>query len=219
MILYGQLGRVLKRRDIRIRVIAWHVDEVGGLKPVGEFFFFQAMVVAIPAVFLAAWWFLIPVGWPERYGYWRQPYLGLLVLALAVELLAFFLPLRYFHKVMISAKRAQTEVADKLSREIAELQERRHSGRASNEPKVRNRLVEATDQYASIERLPTWPVDIKTRRRFGLNNLGLFLPLVGKLLGETGLWKELSNILTIWNRSGGASTWCLERARGEESSS
>ena len=71
-----------------------------------------------------------------------------------------------------------------------------HSGRVTNEPDVRTRLVEAKERYAAIERLPTWPVDIRTRRRFGLNNLGLVLPLVGKLLGGTGLWKELSNILT-----------------------
>ena len=76
MACYGQLGRVLTERGLRINVVPGHVDGAAGLKPVGDFFFFQAMVVAVPAVYLTLWWFLIPY-WP-RYEGWRQPYLGLL---------------------------------------------------------------------------------------------------------------------------------------------
>ena len=43
--------------------------------------------------------------------------------------------------------------------------------------------------------MPTWPVDIKTRRRFSLNNMALLVPLLGQAVGQTELGKRISEIL------------------------
>lgn len=105
---YGALGRFLKQRGCGIRVWPGHVDGAAGLKPLGDFYFFQAMVTAIPAMFLAAWWLLIPLR-GERYARWRDPYLGGLAVAITLEVLAFVVPLLWFHREMVKAKRGLLE--------------------------------------------------------------------------------------------------------------
>lgn len=72
---YGALGRFLKQKGCSIRVWPGHVDGAAGLRPIGDFYFFQAMVAGIPAMFLAAWWFLIPLK-GDRYARWRDPTWG-----------------------------------------------------------------------------------------------------------------------------------------------
>ena len=53
---YGHFGGLLKKHGLTVKVEPSHVDGVGGLKPVGDYYFYQAMVVGIPAIFLAVWW-------------------------------------------------------------------------------------------------------------------------------------------------------------------
>lgn len=203
MVGYGQLGRVLRNAGAQVRVTAGHLDGVGGLKPVGEYFLFQAMVAAIPAVFLAAWWLLIPLR-GDRYEHWRDPYLGMLAVAIVIQLLAFIVPLWSFHRAMAAQKTILLQDADRLSVEIASLSERLAApqrgdkGPSREHPaadELRKRLDTITERYWAIERLPTWPVDVKTRRRFRLNNLALVLPLAGKLVGESPVWQQLADVL------------------------
>ena len=78
----GKVGWYLKRRSASVCVSPGHIDGAAGLKPFGDFCLYQAMVVAIPGVFLAVWTFLIPA-WPEltmrgRYIQWMHPYMALL---------------------------------------------------------------------------------------------------------------------------------------------
>lgn len=66
--------------------------------------------------------------------------------------------------------------------------------------KLQARREEATQRYWAIEQLPTWPVDARTRRRFGLNNIALLLPLVSEVLGQTALWQQLAEVLRAWEQ-------------------
>lgn len=75
------------------------------------------MVTAIPAMFLAAWWFLFPV-WPRNYSLWQDAYLALLGFAMMMEILAFLVPLWEFHRIMAAAKIRLLEEADRLGLEI-----------------------------------------------------------------------------------------------------
>jgi hypothetical protein len=54
---------------------------------------------------------------------------------------------------------------------------------------------QAREQYLAIEALPTWPVDTRTRRRFGLNNVGLLLPLVGRIIERSSPWDAIGDVL------------------------
>jgi hypothetical protein len=53
MAAYGSLGGVLEKVGIKFRVHPGHLDGAAGLQPLGEFYFFQALLVSLPAVFLA----------------------------------------------------------------------------------------------------------------------------------------------------------------------
>lgn len=195
MACYGQLGSILNKCEISIAVTPGHVDGAAGLKPVGDFFFFQAMVVAIPAVYLAVWWFMIPV-WPRDYSYWRDPYLGLLAIAITIEVLAFLVPLWSFHRSMKMRKQKLITEADKLCVKMNEIQSKITNLSSSDEAKdLREQLSYITDQFWAIEKMPTWPVDIRTRRLFGMNNVLLFAPIISRLTKDEEFWNDILNII------------------------
>ncbi|MDX1665535.1 MAG: hypothetical protein R3272_17235 [Candidatus Promineifilaceae bacterium] len=195
-ITYGRLSRLLRSTEITVRAQPGHPDGVAGLQPVGEFYFFQAMLLAIPAAHLALWWFLIPLGW-ERYARWQTTYLILLLVILTLEILAFILPLRYFHRQMILAKRTALKEADRLSQEIVALQKKLTEVGSGEQRQVSERLDLLQERYREIEKMPTWPVAMQTRKRFTASNLSLFLPIGIKILGLSELWAEMANAL--WN--------------------
>lgn len=193
---YGTLGLLLKQAGIVVHVKPGYLDGVAGLKPIGDVYFFQALVASFPALFLAVWLVLIPL-WPAagRYDSWQVPYLLLLPLALAFEILAFLVPLWLFHRDMQTQKAALLQEADTLGQRIVRLQ-----AELAEQPDVqqytllKEHLSYMTQRYWDIERLPTWPVDIKTRRRFTLNNVILFLPLLTRLIDEKSMWRHVLEV-------------------------
>jgi hypothetical protein len=199
MACYGAVGSMLKARGIKLHVIFGHPDTVGGLKPLGDFYFYQAMIVAIPAIFLATWLLLIPLPVFEgRYDRWREPYVGLLALAIFIEVLAFVLPLWSFHRDMVRQKRLLLEEADRLSLRIAEIQAKLAEEGVDSEKQILKEALSAmTARYRTIEDLPEWPVDLRTRRLFGLNNLALLVPLIVQYTDLSKEWADfLRHILT-----------------------
>src|SRR5262249_6007454 len=100
---YGTLGFLIKQEGLSLEVMPGHPDETGGFKPLGDFYFFQAALASFPALFLAVWLILMDY-WPvahARYAQrWTAPYLGLLPIAIAFEILAFLVPLWFFHREM-----------------------------------------------------------------------------------------------------------------------
>lgn len=163
-----------------------------GLKPVGDFYFYQAMVAAMPAMFLAAWVILIPaIG---RYEQWRDPYLGEFMVAIFIEIAAFVVPLLWFHREMLDSKFDLLMEADQLSIEFPAPQTPNPAEQARSVAKDQAKVEWAKGRYESIEALPTWPVDVKTRRRFSVSNLVLLLPL----LGQTELAGRITGILGVF---------------------
>ncbi len=43
--------------------------------------------------------------------------------------------------------------------------------------------------------MTTWPVDTKTRGRFRLHNIFLFMPLIGDTAKQTFDWKHILSVL------------------------
>ena len=193
---YGRLGWILKKEKISLMLEPGHLDGAVGLKPIGDFYFYQAMVAAIPAIFLGAWWLGITFMAYHRYQDWRRPYLGLLVIALAFEILAFLVPLWSFHREMQKQKIDFLKNADKLSRKIAEIQVQLAGPMSAEQRNVlKDQVAYMTKQYWDIEQMPTWPVDVRTRRYFTLNNIVLSLPLITKFIGGTDTWRHISELV------------------------
>lgn len=189
-ICYSRLGRFIRKEHITVDIQPGHLDGAAGLKPVGDLFFYQAMLLAIPALFLAVWWVLIPA--LERYLYWRSPYLVLLALVLTIEILAFILPMLSFHHEMQSRKRKLLVVADQISLDFTKGQEELVRLESDDErKKLKGKLDLMTDRYAAIQNMPTWPVDTKIRRWFVINNIALFLPLLTRFITVPDFWQKI----------------------------
>jgi hypothetical protein len=84
----------------------------------------------------------------------REPYLAMLVGAVLVEMLAFLAPMARFHRHMVVTKRTLLTEADRLSRQITQLEAALAGGDVDGEAAVRSRAQSARDQYMAIEALP-----------------------------------------------------------------
>jgi hypothetical protein len=172
---YGFLGIRLVRAGFVLRPDPDHLDSAAGLRPVGALFFYSASILAIPAVFLASWWVLIPL--VSRYGIWREPYAVMLLVVVVAQVLAFVVPMLSFHRLMVRRKTELFAEADALSDRAV---------RAGAEPEANWRR-----RYRAIESMSTWPIDAGTRRRFGIRNMVLLLPVLAQVLGASQLTQDL----------------------------
>jgi hypothetical protein len=183
MALYGTFGWILKNRGIPIQAQPGHVDEVAGFRPLGEFYFFQAIITALPAIFLAGWLLIMLFRPGDTYNAWQKPYLGLLPLAIAFEIIAFLAPIWYFHQEMGKQKADLVKDADLLSKKITALRKQLIDiQNAQQYDFMKDQLSFMTRQYLDIEDMPIWPVTTKIRRRFTIGNLALFSPVLGNFL-------------------------------------
>jgi len=194
MVAYGVSWRPAKCDGASWRLVPGHPDGAGGFRPIGDFFFYQSVIAGIPAIYLATWWWFIPL--MPIYESWRSPYLGLLLVAIAFEVMAFILPMRSIHMLMREQKTWLLAQADELSRTIESLQQRlRRPESAPERQQIKDSIADMTEEYQRIEQVPTWPIDSSIRRRFSLSNVALFLPFVGYAVGGTTVWQQLSNAL------------------------
>lgn len=195
MAYYGRFGALLKRKQIKVNIDPEHVDGVGGLKPVGDYYFYQAMIVAIPAIFLAVWVLLIP-WWPRDYSHWYESYTVLLAVTIAVEIMAFLVPLLAFRRIILDERRQLQRKADQSSVEIQRILQQIRNGETGNKPEAELKALEA--RYWAIEKMRTWPVHPQLRRRFGVNNLLLLLPLISDLMHRSFDIKKIFSAISKW---------------------
>jgi hypothetical protein len=195
MVAYGTMGQLAKKKEVEIVTQPGHIDRAAGLKPIGDYYFFQAMIVAMPCAFIAVWWFIIPVLTPW-YSHWRNPYLLLLIIALAFEILSFILPMWVFHEIMQDKKQGHLEKADEISQKITELENQIITATDSSLLKeLQKQLTLNREKYWEIENTPTWPLDTQTRRRFTFNNLALFSPFALDFISSSDPWRKLLDML------------------------
>jgi hypothetical protein len=184
MLSYSLLSRFLAHEKLCFRARPGHVDGAAGLKPLGDYYLYQALLLALPAAFLLVWSVILLIpSWEERYPGWRETYLGLLVVAICIELVGFAAPLWRVHEVMKRQKREALVKADRaLGPAIAEERKRLEQDLESDQRAAgRDRLLELTSSYEAIENMPTWPLDRAVRRRLTLGNIALVVPLVSQV--------------------------------------
>lgn len=155
----------------------------------GELYLRQATVIAAIGIFAGVWWLVI--GIVEKYERWREPYVAVMAVAVACELLAFVAPLWSFHQIMAADKRRHLSKADLVSREILHL-EGTLSGEGDQHDENREAEIERLRQrWRDIETMPTWPVDARLRRRFTWNQVAVLIPVTLKALSAPRWWQEL----------------------------
>ncbi|EMI52211.1 hypothetical protein [Rhodopirellula sallentina] len=175
-IAYGLFGRQLVKERIKLTLIPGHSDAAAGLRPIGDYYFYQATITALPVLFFAFWVLAMPNWtkiWPasdsDFESQWKNTYLIFFLVTIGIELLTFALPLWFFHQQMSLQKKQMQSRVDELSARLYRLQQ---SSRDSNQPPDdgadRASLI---DQIASLENLPTWPLAPDVRQRFAWGNL------------------------------------------------
>jgi hypothetical protein len=185
----SRLPSVLEHNGVTVRALPGHVDGAAGLKPLGSYFFYQAFVLALPATFLMVWSLLFLIPREERiYPQWRGPYLGLLAVAIGVEILGFVAPLWRTHKTMSRQKqaeliRADSSIAPRIAGARAELAQELDPAKRSG---LHGLIDDLTGSYHELEAMPTWPVDRTLVRRLTIGNLVLIVPLVTQVITATG---------------------------------
>ena len=196
MIAVGQIGSMIDGDDRwRIHPQLASLDDAAGLSAVGRLYLKQALVLFIPAVFLMAWWLIIPV--LQAYEEWRSWYLGLLLVALVLQLVAFVWPMWSFH---VQMKRYRDDLLQQIeadgSGRLAELDPLLLSAQSAEErTRLTNEVNALKERYTSVRMCPTWPVDRRVRRKFSIRNAFLLVPLAAKLVGLSGLWSEIADTL------------------------
>jgi hypothetical protein len=199
---YGRLlGRDLRRKELRLRLIPGHPDGAAGLKPVGDFYLYQSLTASLPAVFLGAWVLLISLGGASQllagYRPYLTQYLLLLPLAMLFEILVFVQPMSSVHAVMKNQKEEEfLPEVDRLSLAIASTTADIDDQVSADQEAARQQyLARLAEQYPQLENVPTWPVDSSIRRRFTLRNLGLLIPFLGYIVGHMPFWQQVSDAL------------------------
>ncbi len=186
IILYGRLGSRLRNEGLEIRSIVGHWDQTCGLKPIGDFYSYQAQLALLPALFFGLWTLLMPY-WPtevtDMYDAWFFWYLGFFIVFMFVQLLVFVLPIVGFSREMSRQKSELEPTLRRLHSSLIELQEQQRSEtdahRIMRWARKRNRILE---EISLLEESPTWPVGPKLRSRMKVQNIAIMaLPVVTNL--------------------------------------
>jgi hypothetical protein len=189
MLTYSLLGRSLAGAKVWVRTTPGHIDGAAGLKPLGDYYLFQALLLALPAAFLLAWTLVLLIpSWDRRYSGWRDWYLGLLAAAICLEVVAFAAPLWRAHVVMKKQKRKALAKADRALGPAIAAQRAKLEQDLDNDERTaaRDRLAQLTSSYEEIETMPTWPIDRSVRRRLTLANAALIVPLISEIAALAG---------------------------------
>lgn len=102
MMFNGILVRKLGQKKIIFKLEPGHIDKSNGIKPLIDFYYFQGIVAAIPALFIGIWWFLmLSYKFSEQSKYfWLTPYLILLTVAILIELIILIRPFWLLYRKM-----------------------------------------------------------------------------------------------------------------------
>lgn len=164
-----------------------HHDQAGGLKPLGDLAFNIALILLIPAIFLAIWGFVTTFFKdPALEGYitlWGGLFRQLLVLLGVLSIFAFIQPVYKIHLRMEDyAQKIRAEL-DSLSLKIETLSHELRSEADEIDPQQGEEKLRTIGfmkkVYDENSHVPTWPFNWKTIFRFASAQAIPLLSLIG----------------------------------------
>ena len=182
--------------QFRIRVQPAHPDESGGLGPIGDLCFTNALILLGPALYFVAW--VAYASSPEIFSGISEinqqmaPYSNalhqgafhiILLAILACELLVFLLPLYQIHREMVRQAAAHHQGLDALAQRMAALNLRLMANIETLDPaEVRKSMEEMKslrDMYEHNAQVPTWPFKRSVVLKFLSSQIVPLLSLTG----------------------------------------
>ena len=161
--------------ESRIKMVPFHPDRCGGLRPVGAIGLRNQYLTSVIGLNILS--FIIGKTWlivPDALLFLM---IGLTVTYVVIGPILFVVPLLPFHDGMVRSKSEwMTEVAQRLRVELARVRENLANGDVSkNDEELIQRLQKFGDL---IEGFPVWPFDARTVRKF---LTAYVVPIVGSI--------------------------------------
>jgi len=179
-------------QDFDLHVQVEHPDKSGGLRPLGDLCFSNALVIMVPGFWLAAWIVVISYLDLTAYAIWPSYFKRLLVVIFFLALVAFFQPLNSIHKAMVKKRVEIQKRLDELSRKMDELAKSLLESADSLEPqegqKKLDELKFMRQIYENNSKIPVWPFDRSVFIKFVTSQA---VPL----LSLTGVWPSVLRAL------------------------
>lgn len=154
------------------------------------FIFFQAIIASVPAFFIGTWSILLTF-WskngdiPQSTLAWREKAILLLILAMIFEILVFILPMLSFNTAMREFKAKLLKEVDRIGQEIIIMKEQLLNAKNEQEYNlIKTKISDLNERYKVYEKMPTWPITLKTGKLFAINNLVLIIPFIFKHIGD-----------------------------------
>lgn len=200
LLIIGYMVSMIPRK-FNLTVRPAHPDQSGGLQPLGDLCFANALVVIVPVIYFAAW--IVVLAYPRLLTFYPQladfkPYLeggliqgGLFALTL-LGLIVFFLPIMEIRRYMVRQRQVHQQRLDDLARRIDEINQRLINSAELTEPsevqKQLDTLKWMRQIYQENKFFPVWPFN----RDLALK---LTASQVVPLLSLTGIGKPVLDVV------------------------
>lgn len=198
---YGSVAAVLASPATALNIRPQHFDGANGLKPVGDFYLFQALLTAIPLLWLSGW--ALAIGWyysgecfgpvdPAATARLSYQFYGQWLVVACFCIAGFVWPVL---KLRGRLKRARQELlrtrVPEIEADIARLNAELASySDPSRQAAVANAIADLAKERWSIRNMHSWPMDKGTFSKYApvelVSNVAPVLigPLLGTLHGE-----------------------------------
>jgi hypothetical protein len=175
---YGTLAGVLSTDRAGLRIAPGHFDGASGLKPIGDFYLYQAVLFAIPILWLGAWWaWIIPTykdvicsvtGEPQfLFREWQGPFFIMWLVVLAYFHMGFVRPFLTLRKRIRNTRLTlNRDEAQRLEKDIFKLQERAVSGGGTTGDALATEIEALSRRLWSIRNMWDWPMDTLTLTKY-----------------------------------------------------
>lgn len=195
---YGRLAGVLSKDERYLRIVPGHADGACGLKPIGDYYLYQALVFAVPIIWLSAWWaWIIPnyqdmpctlTGQPHRlFATWQVPYFFQWLVVLIYFYMGFVWPFLALRRRIKQARSSfNSSVAARLQDDIYALQNQLAEPRAADATQHQLTILPLIDAKSkelwAIRHMSGWPMDAGTLTKYRSLLVGeVALPLIAAL--------------------------------------
>ena len=162
-----------------------HPDHSGGLRPLCDICLTNALILTVPATYLAGWLIVIPAfgASHNRYAFYVQYYESLLAFVFGLAVVAFALPLYAVHRGMLRERPRLRKPLYELGRQIDALTrdslKEAQAGDVNELKDLRKQQASLTRLYRATSDIPSWPFDRSILRKFGIAQIIPVLSLTG----------------------------------------
>lgn len=158
-----------------------HPDHSAGLHPLGDLCLTNALIISVPAIYLAGWLIVIPTF--SQYAAYVWYFYGLLVLVFVLAVITFALPLYAVHLGMLRQRAKLLEPLYELGARIdglsQALREEARTGSADRLDQLREEQETLAGIYQATSDIPSWPFDRSLLHKFSISQLIPLLSLTG----------------------------------------